>query len=162
MLKRLFLLLFLATSLVSFAQSTIRGKVVSVTDGDTFRLLVEGEGEPLRIRMDAIDAPEMQGSQPFCRASKEYLTKLIGGKDVSVIIMSTDRYGRKIGRVRTDDVDDVNLEMLKGGFAWHYSYFDSTARYAKAEKVARKTKVGLWADAHPINPYEWRKTHKRK
>ena len=41
---------------------------------------------------------------------------------------------------------DVNLQMVKDGFAWHYKHFDSTPSYAAAETAARTAKRGLWKE----------------
>jgi endonuclease YncB( thermonuclease family) len=46
--------------------------------------------------------------------------------------------------------------------AWHFKRFereqseaDRTA-YAAAEAEAKAAKRGLWTDAHPLAPWEWR------
>ena len=53
---------------------------------------------------------------------------------------------------------DVNLQMVKDGFAWHYKHFDNTQSYADAEIAARMAKRGLWKDSAPIPPYVFRRT----
>lgn len=67
-----------------------------------------------------------------------------------------------LGKVSTDSIHDVNLRMIKSGMAWHYSYFNSEKEYADAEKEARIKKTGLWIDANPINPYEFRRSKQNK
>jgi endonuclease YncB( thermonuclease family) len=84
---------------------------------------------------------------------------MIAGKTVKVNVKDTDRYGRFIGIVSTDKIKDVNLEMIKAGMAWHYSYYDNTPSYKLAQQQAKKGNKGLWQDPNPINPYEWRKKH---
>lgn len=106
-----------------------------------------------------IDAPETKGGQPYSQRSKEYLSSMIAGKTVKVNVKDTDRYGRFIGIVSTDKIKDVNLEMIKAGMVWHYSYYDNTPSYKLAQQQAKKGKKGLWQDPKPINPYEWRKKH---
>ena len=78
------------------------------------------------------------------------------GKEVRVEWKKKDQYGRILGVVFTGETE-VNLEMVKGGFAWHYKYFDKTPAYADAEVDARAGKRGLWSDPHPVNPHEFRK-----
>lgn len=136
------------------AQS-VNGKVVKVSDGDTFTLL-KPDNTTVRIRLYGIDAPETKGGQPFSRASKDFLSSMIAGQEVSVVVMDTDKYGRYIGIVSTSEVPDVNLEMLRAGMAWHYRYYDMTPDYINAEQNAKKNKTGLWKDNNPVNPYEWR------
>ena len=133
----------------------LTGSVVKVYDGDTFTLRTD-DGETFRIRLHGIDAPEMKDSQPYCKASRNWLADMIANRTVTVDIKDTDRYGRYIGVVSTENIKDVNLEMLRAGMAWHYSHYDRTAAYAKAEKEARRLKKGLWRDGNPINPRIWR------
>lgn len=157
MKKLLSLVLLITTFLcISSQAQTLTGKVVKVADGDTFTLLVVGN-EQVRVRLHGIDAPEITGGQPFSRAAKEYLSDMIAGQQVTVVVLDTDRYGRTIGIVRTPAVQDVNLRMLEAGMAWHYNFYDRTPAYIEAEQEARKARKGLWADPNPINPYNWRK-----
>ena len=135
---------------------TITGRVVTVYDGDTFTLLRDDMTQ-LKIRINGIDAPEK--SQAYGRRSKEYLASLIASRRVTARVCSTDRYGRLICRVKHNG-KDISLEMIRSGYAWHYSHFDNTPEYARAEKEAREAHRGLWADPHPMNPYEYRRTTK--
>ena len=142
---------------ISLQAGTLTGKVVRIADGDTFTLLVDKKQH--RIRLHGIDAPETKGGQPYSQRSKEYLSSMIAGKTVKVEVKDTDRYERFIGIVSTDKIKDVNLEMIKAGMAWHYSYYDNTPSYKLAQQQAKKGNKGLWQDPNPINPYEWRKKH---
>ena len=139
------------------ARAEIRGRVVRVADGDTLTILDAANAQH-KIRLYGIDAPEK--SQAFGQKSKQHLSSLVFGKDISVKVHNTDRYGRTVGTVFIDG-RDVNLEMLKAGLAWHYKYYDSTPAYAAAESAARAAKLGLWQDKNPINPYEFRKGNTR-
>ena len=147
------------TGVTSCDAEVLTGKVVKVSDGDTFTLLAAGN-EQIRVRMYGIDAPEMKGGQPFCNASREFLAGMIAGQEVTVLVMGTDKYERCLGIVKTSTVEDVNLVMLQEGMAWHYSQFDMTPQYVKAAKTARATHKGLWSEKNPINPYQWRKDHR--
>ena len=157
-MKRIITATLLSLVFCVFASAeTLTGKVVRIADGDTFTLLINKKQH--RIRLHGIDAPETKGGQPYSQKSKDYLASLIAGKGVTVNVRDTDRYGRYIGVVSTSSVKDVNLEMLKAGMAWHYSHFDKTPAYKKAHAQARKSRIGLWKDPSPINPYDWRKKH---
>lgn len=46
--------------------------------------------------------------------------------------------------------------MVKGGWAWHYKAYSKDKRLADAEVGARRTRRGLWADSHPVPPWEFR------
>lgn len=95
----------------------IRGKVVSITDGDTITVL-DAEKVQHKIRLEGIDAPEK--GQAFGTKSKEKLSELVGEKEVAVRWEKKDRYGRILGDVHLDD-RLINLEMVQDGLAWHPS-----------------------------------------
>lgn len=66
-------------------------------DGDT---CTTNKGE--KIRLACIDAPEMIGSKSehiAALAAKEYLNKLIGGKEVTIRRIRKDRYGRTVAEL---------------------------------------------------------------
>lgn len=135
------------------AAETITGKVVRIADGDTLTLLIDRE--QIKVRLYGIDAPEK--GQPFGNRAKQALSDMAFGKTARVEVKDTDRYGRTVGRVFVGDVD-VNLELVKRGMAWHYvRYAPKDKALAQAERDARTAKRGLWADAKPIPPWEWRK-----
>jgi micrococcal nuclease len=134
---------------------TLTGKVVGVTDGDTLTLLVEKT--QYKIRLSGIDAPESR--QPFGSRAKQSLSGKVFGKTVRVLSEGQDKYGRTLGTVEVDG-RNVNVEMVKEGFAWHYKQYSKSKTLAAAEVEARKAKAGLWADPNPIPPWEWR--HKEK
>ena len=93
------------------------GKVVKISDGDTATVLTSDFKE-VKIRFNGIDTPESK--QAFGTRSKEALSKLIFGKQVTVLATGQDRYERTLGFVRVDGVD-VNAMMIRQGFAWHYN-----------------------------------------
>jgi len=135
----------------------IQGRVVSITDGDTIKVLVEKE--QIVVRLEGIDAPESK--QPFGTKSKEALAALCHEKNVVVRSTGKDRYGRTLGTVKVDKTD-VNAEMVKTGFAWHYKQYSKDAELGKLEDSARESKLGLWADKDPVPPWEWRKTERAR
>jgi micrococcal nuclease len=55
----------------------------------------------------------------------------------------------------------MNTEIVQEGFTGHDVPNDKEGSYIDAEKDARGDKRGLWADAHPIPPWEWQNVWKR-
>ncbi len=141
-----------------YIKKIIRGKVVKIADGDSFTLLTP-ENQQIRIRMFGIDSPEK--GQAFYRKSKNNLSRYIFGKNVLVKIKDTDQYHRIVGMVYLNDSLNINLQMIKDGYAWHFKKYSSDKQMSLAEKKAKQQKLGLWADKHPVPPWEWRRT-KRK
>jgi len=52
--------------------------------------------------------------------------------------------------------------MIKKGMAWHYKNYSNDPLYTQLGINARKNKMGLWHDLHPIAPWEWRKPRSGK
>ena len=61
------------------AQAEVVGKVDGVIDGDSIRVMHEGQAE--QIRLIGIDCPEKR--QPFGTRAKEYRSELVGAKSRS-------------------------------------------------------------------------------
>jgi endonuclease YncB( thermonuclease family) len=137
----------------------IQGVVVGVADGDSITVL-DNQNLEHKIRMMGIDAPEK--GQPFADASKKSLSDLVYGKPVVVDFNKRDRYRRVIGKV-TQNGEDVNLEQMKRGMAWHYKQYqneqelDDRSLYAQEEYLAKTDRRGLWADVEPVAPWDYRK-----
>lgn len=156
MLRRRIPLIAIALLCLGADHGQLHLRVIGVHDGDTITGLDENKSQH-KIRLDAIDAPEL--GQPFGQAAKKALSEKVFGKDVVVIPKTKDRYGRTIGHVMVDG-RDVNLDLLKEGMVWHYEQYDHNKRLREAEQEARAGKKGLWADAHAVPPWEWRRSEK--
>ncbi|NOJ28385.1 MAG: nuclease [Nitrososphaera sp.] len=137
---------------------TISGRVVGIADGDTITVLDSTKTQH-KIRLSGIDAPEK--AQPFGQASKKHLSDLVFNKDVTLNCGKTDRYKRKVCVVMING-KDVNQAQVAVGMAWWYRQYqkEQTAQqradYEAAEAKARSGKVGLWSEANPVAPWEWR------
>lgn len=155
-------LIFASLLFGSALADTITGRVVGVADGDTLTVL-DSSKKQHKIRLDGIDAPEK--AQPFGQRSKQSLSDLAYNRNVQVETHKRDRYGRVVGKVLLDGTD-LNLVQINRGLAWHYKVYaheqtrEDRARYAAAEEVARSERRGLWRDAEPTPPWEWRKNAK--
>jgi endonuclease YncB( thermonuclease family) len=136
-------------SWVHAAAEPLTGKVVSVTDGDTVRVL-DAANVQHKVRLNGIDAPER--GQPFGTVARDRLAALVMGKAVTVHNDGRDKWGRTLGRIEVEG-QDVNRQMVADGMAWHYSRFNNDARLAAAERQARAAKRGLWGDAKPVPPW---------
>jgi micrococcal nuclease len=133
------------------------GKVIKITDGDTFTLLLENK-TTLKIRMNGIDAPEKK--QEDYRTSKQFLSNLIFRKRVKIIGSTTDKYKRTLADVYIN-ADWINLKMVAEGFAWHYKKYSTNNELSIAESNARKNKNGIWKNPNAIAPWEFRKLQKK-
>ena len=134
------------------AEEGLIGHVVKVSDGDTITVLDSSKTQH-KIRLQGIDAPEK--SQAYGDAAQRYLAGLVAGQEVRVAWNKRDKYNRILGTVYIKRAE-VNLAMLRAGYAWHYKKFDSTPAYAQAESEARAARRGLWAGLDPIPPEQFR------
>jgi endonuclease YncB( thermonuclease family) len=150
----------LALCLVLQVQAdTLLGKVINVQDGDTITVLDDTNTQH-KIRLAGIDAPEKR--QAFGNVSKQSLVDMVAGQSVAVEWVKVDKYRRKVGKVMLASLD-VNLVQVKRGLAWHYKKYQGEQSsadqqsYAAAEIEARQVQAGLWRDAEPIPPWDFRK-----
>ncbi len=148
-------IVLLALSPAVFA-ADLSGRVIGITDGDTVTLLTSDK-QQVRIRLAEIDAPE--SGQPYGSKSKQKLSELIFGKDVRVVVQTTDRYGRTVGRPYAGDLD-VCEEMVRAGAAWVYRQYVIDKSLFDIEIEAREAKRGIWglSEAQNMPPWEWRRT----
>lgn len=152
MKRALFASIVIALSGLLFPGTAQASTVVRVVDGDTVRVVFHGA--PRTLRLYCIDAPEK--AQPYGAAATAALREALGTSAVSVRVLRQDRYGRSVARVRVNR-RDVSLELVRQGLAWEYKTLCKDPRFGDAEDAARAAKRGLWADAGPINPSDWRK-----
>ncbi len=152
-----FLLLAIAVPSIGMAWS---GKVVSVSDGDTIKVLHDGKVE--KIRLYGIDTPEK--AQDFGQKAKALTSSLVAGRNVEVQQKDVDRYGRIVGLV-TIDGRNLNELIVRNGYAWVYRQYCQEkfcADWIKTEATAKQLKKGMWSDPHIIPPWEWRHQGKQK
>ena len=154
----------LITVSVSSSADTLYGRVVGVSDGDTVTVL-DSAYRQHKIRLMGIDAPEKK--QAFGNLSKQSLSALVFNRHVQVEYNKKDKYGRTVGKIIVNGMD-ANLEQVRSGLAWHYKQYereqpaDDRATYAQAEEQARAARRGLWNDADPIPPWDWRRQQKTR
>lgn len=134
------------------------GQVVSVTDGDTIKVLQDGR--ETKIRLYGVDTPEKK--MAFGQKAKDFTASMVAGKVVEVEPVDQDRYGRTVGIV-TVAGRNLNEELVKNGFAWVYRQYcrrGECSTWLKEELQARAARIGLWADPAPVPPWDWRKAKK--
>jgi endonuclease YncB( thermonuclease family) len=129
---------------------TYTARVVSATDGDTFKALHDGREITVRLRW--IDAPER--GQRFSHQATRALSELIAGHTVTVRDYGADLRRRRLADVTLADGRQVNRELVRLGWAWWFRKYSKDVTLGALEEEARAAKRGLWAD--PIPPWEWR------
>lgn len=135
------------------------GEVVKIADGDTFTLLYPGNVQ-VKVRLYGIDCPER--AQAFGVAARKALGNLLEGHRVYLNEQNRDRYGRVVAIAFRDDSRNINEALLQQGYAWHYRAYDNNPAWTTMEEQARAARIGLWQDARPTPPWEFRKNKREK
>ena len=129
---------------------------VRVIDGDS---LAFGE---LRIRMQGIDAPELEQK---CRdnksqklyncgqVSKDYLISLIADQDIKCTNEGSDKYKRQLAYCYAGKMS-LNRQMVRSGNAVAYTKYDKS--FIMEEKIAKANKAGIWGGEFQT-PEKWRR-----
>lgn len=150
-----FIIFMILLPFMAFADESII-KVISIPDGDTLNV-INSRNKKIKIRLYGIDAPETK--QKYGQASRDYLRQLVKNKKLTYKIRSKDDYGRVVATLYGNN-QDLNYEMIKAGWAWHYKHYYKSKKYADAEKNARNQKKGLWKDKKPQAPWDFRRENK--
>lgn len=126
--------------------------VVSVTDGDTIRVLLDGQNQP--VRYIGIDTPETQNGVEWMGAEASAANAaLVTGQQVVLEkdVSETDQYGRLLRYVWLDTAAGwllVNAELLRQGYAQVTTYPPDVkyvdALYLPLQQAARDAGLGLW------------------
>lgn len=147
-----FALLFVISARLDRVETRQAEGVPVINDGDSITLGAE------RIRLRGIDAPEYSQTcrsgdeaYPCGRRSREALTKLVAGRQVTCTGWERDRYGRLLGECSAGGID-LNRTQVETG--WAVSYGD----YGAEEAIARRDRLGIWTGEFD-RPREWRRTH---
>lgn len=129
--------------------ATLQGTVVSISDGDTLTLLAGRK--QVRVRLFGIDCPEK--GQPWGDRARHFTGGLAHGHVIRVKVRDRDRYGRTVGEAWVGG-EHLNAVLVENGLAWAYRRYST--EFVPLERAARRRKVGLWTDPHPVPPWEWR------
>jgi len=127
--------------------------VYKVIDGDTF-WVKDDNHQQIKIRLIGIDAPETRNAfykkkHPLGKVGKEYLIKLIGGKEIRLDfdVDSLDRYGRTLAYAYSSTGLFINEELVRNGYAIIMTVppnVQFVEEFYEAQKLARKERLGLW------------------
>ncbi len=123
-----------------------------VIDGDTL------ECDKLKIRMCGTDSPEK--SQPYGAAATAKLTQLTLNKNVRLVTIGIDVYGRILAEVWLDN-RFINAEMVKSGLAYTYGTCPTQKTVLiNAQKSAIANKLGVW-NFEQQRPWEYRRSQSK-
>lgn len=127
-----------------------------MSDGDTLWVRPPQGGAPRAVRLEGIDAPEL--CQRHGPAARKALEQRALHRTVRVATRGKDDYRRSLARVSLGG-DDLGRWMVAQGHAWAHRWRGKTTAYSQQEARARLARRGLFADAKPELPRDFRKRH---
>lgn len=138
----------------SLPADCIKRYVYRVYDGDTITLRGEDNA---KVRLLAMDSPEMQDNEPFAVEARDFLAKYILDKKVYLGFegVQKDRYGRYLAYVFVKDASVppyrylcANIAVVEAGLGNYYHpqgtplTFDTI--FLDAQRSARHRKINVW------------------
>lgn len=150
-MKYVLTILLLVVTVYLAEANTVRGKVVSVVDGNTLEVISADE-ETYRIVLVGIDCPE--SGQPYAEEAKRFLEGAILRKSIDVKLLGKDRWGNYLGEIMTEV--EVSVELVKRGLAW-CNEKNAPEHLKVLEEQARAQRIGLWQEENPTAPWIYRR-----
>jgi endonuclease YncB( thermonuclease family) len=152
----------------------LRGRAMTVSDGDTLRFYhvptwfhsstppsdTKLSDYTLAIRVCTIDTPETakfgKPGQPFGEDAKEALSEMVLSKNIQIQLLTKDQYGRAVAQVRVGGwlpwwYHYADQAMLEAGLAEVYrgsgAVYGQLGKeaYEAMEAKAQTQKVGMWS-----------------
>ena len=132
MKKLVFLILYFGVYSVQAAPeygTEIVSKVISVYDGDTFRVDIDSlppiVGKNIPIRLNGVDTPEIRGKceheKDLAIKARDFVrNKLANAKEIKLNNLQRGKYFRVVANVIVDGVS-LEQELLENKLAYKYS-----------------------------------------
>ncbi len=140
----------------TFRAGEFTGVVTRVTDGDTVWVALPAGTQPVKVRLDGIDAPER--CQAWGAEATAALSQRVLNRAVTARLRAIDEYGRHIGRI-FDDTEDVGQRLVEDGHAWSYRHRGNRGPYITQERMAQSLNRGLHANREAMQPRAFRQQH---
>lgn len=127
-------------------------RVVSVADGDTFSVTMDGIEE--KVRLVGVDTPETHkpGAPPQCfgKEATDYTTSLIKHKAVQLKADSRqpnrDKYGRLLRYAYLENGQELNETLVREGYALATNFNTEKKKYlTELQEQAKNGSKGLWS-----------------
>jgi len=130
---------------------------MDVVDGEDIAVL--SQGHLVKVKLLGVASPAKD--QSYASIARQHLSDLILNKYV-MVRYSALRDGYIVGQVLLESMD-VGAQMLRDGVGW-YNKSDETLLsdierqiYQGSQDTARNERRGLWQEASPVSPWEFRK-----
>lgn len=143
-------------------ESLSDGTVSRVVDGDTLKVVVNGEEET--IRLIGVNTPEsVDPRRPvecFGEEASEFVKRMVEGKQVTLVTDSTqsdqDRFGRLLRYVYIGE-EMLNREIIAEGYGFEYTVGSKHVfadEFRELEERAKNQGIGLWSQNSCAEEYK--------
>lgn len=137
------------------SKSSYTAKVIGIADGDT--LVVRRRGRKEKLRLFGVDCPEKR--QAFGMDASQFTRLATLDTNVTVVPVGQDRYGRVVAYLLLENGRNFNYLLVSEGCAWWFRrYAPHDFQFAAREILARLKGKGLWLEASPVPPWDFRKS----
>ncbi len=157
-IRRVFVFLLFFLLLPAAGVYAWTAEVLTVGDGDSFT--VRRDGRTHKVRLYGIDSPEL--GQAHGRNTRQLARSWLQGRRVEVEPMYQDKFGRTVALVWVGE-RLLNEELVRSGAAWVSPKFCQSRRVCDRmfdiQEKARQARLGLWRDARPEPPWQWKRRH---
>lgn len=143
----------------SYAESVtgnrlVDAKYVSTNDGDTFRLIINGKEE--RVRLLMVDTPEMNyednDPMPYAQTAKSFTMELLENAEKIEVLYDvgpkTDNYGRLLSYVFVDGILLQERLLQEGYAAVRYIHEPNNSLeddFREIEEQAKQKQLNIWS-----------------
>jgi len=140
--------------LIASVHSQAAPVLINVIDGDT--VIIRDNTLTYHLRLLDIDAPERQ--QAFGIQSRRSLKQLCEHANIAVQLQGRDLYGRTLGHLYCNNTD-ASQSQIALGMAWFNTRYSKRLELDALQHQAQQQGLGLWQDAEPMPPWQWRKLY---
>lgn len=141
------------------AQPLQKATIVSISDRNALR--VRQQGRTITVWLGCMEMPD-PAQKTWGKMAADRLDQLLpAGQTVQIREINRDRYGSIIGEVFVNG-ESINLQLVTEGMAaLNPQYLNecrrTQAQYLLAESEAQQQGIGLWQEANPCLPWDYRR-----
>lgn len=137
------------------AQAQWQGKVLEITEGDTYKVKKES-GKTIDVKLYGVDCPE--SGQKYGGEATQKVKGKIGGKSVKIDHVDSVKEDGIIAKVYFRKTM-INEWVVKNGLAWVYNKNcdqDICDKWENIQQKKQANKIGLWSQSNPVPPWKYR------
>jgi len=121
-------------------QVLIEARIVSVSTGDAMQVLDDFDLKDLKLV--GVECPS--GDQPFAAEARSYVRGRVEDRELPIIVLGTDEYGRLHGDIQLPGDTTLARELISEGLAVWDHFGNPDPALGALETQARTERRGMW------------------